>query len=55
MAGKAKVYYAVACTRHGKEVGGTPEKIVIVGRPGSKRERMAGCPMCRSENKKEES
>lgn len=55
MAGKAKVYYAVACTRHGKEVGGTTEKIVIVGRPGSKRERMAGCPVCRSESKTEQS
>lgn len=55
MAGKAKVYYAVGCNIHGKEIGGTKEKIVLVGRPGNKRERLAGCPVCRAQAKAQQS
>lgn len=52
MAGAAKVYYAVNCNVHGKEIGDSKQKLVLVGPPGSKAKRKnSGCPICRKAQK----
>lgn len=49
--GRAKVWFEVSCPRHGKVASqdktNTPR--VAVQPPDNKRERMSGCPLCRSE------
>lgn len=46
---KRTVYYEVICPRHGKKNNHTGQYHVMVSAPRNKRERMSGCPMCKSE------
>lgn len=51
MAVHKPAFYSVVCDKHGMEryKGGPNE--VFVSRPNSRKQRVAGCPMCRKETK----
>jgi hypothetical protein len=44
-----KARYAVQCNRHGIEAKTYAGRMVLVGRPLTKKQRRGGCPLCKAE------
>lgn len=48
-----KARYVVQCQKHGIESKNYVGRMVFVGRPETKKQRHAGCPLCKAEAMKD--